>query len=97
MNHGISPTEPGIDGPANISVNSSVTGVTSNTNVDSQSSGSGIVASTGNIHNSANDETLFTKPPVRDGMTAQVFYFLLLQHITVFALVQDIYKSGIIF
>ncbi len=69
-------SDSGIDGSVNASGCTPVTGLTPNLNVDSQSSGGGIVSAASSIHNGSGDETLFTKPPARDGMTAQVSFFL---------------------
>lgn len=66
-------SDSGIDATINTSGCSSGAGLTTpNLNVDSQSSGGGIVSAAASIHNGSGDETLFTKPPARDGMTAQV-------------------------
>jgi len=64
----------GTDGASNSAGCNSGTGFTSNVNVDSQSSGGGPVSVVPNLHNGCNDETLFTKPPIRDGMTSQVSF-----------------------
>jgi tousled-like kinase len=41
-------------------------------NVDSQGSSGNLVTPAPALHNGSTDETLFTKPPARDGMTQQV-------------------------
>jgi len=65
-------TDPLVDGVFSSSGCSSATGVTSNISLDSHSSSGGLISPAPNIHNGCTDETLFTKPPSRDGMTAQV-------------------------
>ncbi len=59
---------------------SSATGVSSaaNLNADSQGSGGALVTTAPALHNGSSDETMFTKPPARDGMTHQVKLFLFL-------------------
>jgi len=62
----------GFDGTSNTTGCSSGNGLSSIINLDCQSNGVGIISITSNLHNGCHDETLFTKPPARDGMTIQV-------------------------
>jgi hypothetical protein len=66
-------SDSGVEGASNSSGCSS--GATNNVNIDSQSNSGGVISTPSSIHNSINEETLFTKPPPRDGMTAQVLCF----------------------
>lgn len=65
-------SESGIDSIGNPCSSSTGSCAISNVSVDSQSSGGALPSASPGIHNGSNDETLFTKPPPRDGMTAQV-------------------------
>lgn len=75
---GVPLSDPGIDATSNSAACGAGSGLISNNNSDSQGSGGGLISTTSGIHNGNNDETLFTKPPARDGMTAQVIkvYFV---------------------
>ena len=54
--------------------NSTSSSIMCGLNVDSQGSGGNLVTPAPALHNGSNDETLFTKPPPRDGMTQQEYY-----------------------
>lgn len=73
-NPGVPVGDPAIESVSNSSRCSSGNGLASSP--DSQNSAIGLVLSATSVHNGCHDETLFTKPPARDGMTAQVYLHL---------------------
>ena len=64
----------GNEGRANSGPGNSTSSIMGSLNVDSQGSSGNLVTPAPNMANGTTDETLFTKPPARDGMTHQEYY-----------------------
>ena len=69
-----STTDSGLEGRTNSGPGNSSTSITLGINVDSQGSTGNLVTPAPALHNGNTDETMFTKPPPRDGMTQQEYY-----------------------
>lgn len=66
--------DPAIEGRANSGPGNSSSTIMCGLNVDSQGSSGNLVTPAPALHNGSTDETMFTKPPARDGMTQQEYY-----------------------
>ena len=67
-------TDSGLEGRTNSGPGNSSTSINLGINVDSQGSSGPLVTPAPALHNGNTDETMFTKPPPRDGMTQQEYY-----------------------
>jgi tousled-like kinase len=67
-------TDSGLEGRTNSGPGNSSTSIMCGLNVDSQGSTGNLVTPAPALHNGNTDETMFTKPPPRDGMTQQEYY-----------------------
>ncbi len=67
-------TDSGLEGRTNSGPGNSSTSINLGINADSQGSSGPLVTPAPALHNGNTDETMFTKPPPRDGMTQQEYY-----------------------